>query len=289
MKIQSQDHGTSDIQDYISRYPTDYPEPLWPDREPTADALALMAGPGSNVDCAVTGLPAYPNIIQHAGQDGKALLPTVAPSGDPGFPYQEPGVRQIVSWGESYACASTGGANMANQPVPHDGLGFVEEEQLGTEEPTRPGQLSTMVDPACYPQSLPPLPSTPAHSVDGEVGGTNPLDQYTTTTSNPSTYPESPLFRPRQIIGSTTVPTSLSLESIRDPGKSQSDKLCFCEDTFNSLDLHFFCRESEQCLCEPCMGWKLWSDRGRDIFIRAAKQEITVTIPQRAERRSCRW
>jgi hypothetical protein len=279
MLIQVQDHDTSNLKDYVPRYPANYPEPLWPDGEPIADDLALMVGLDS-MDPNITGLPAQANIIEHAGRDENALLPTVAPSEGPEFLYQEPEVRQIVPWGESHASASTDDAYMADQPVPHDGSGFVEEDEVEVDEPTRGGKLSQTFDPAYDSQSL-PFSSIPGNSMDREGGETNLLDRYTTTTSNPSTYPESPLFAPRQIVGSTTDATSLSLESTRDAEKSQNDKLCFCEETSNSLDPHFFCHKREQCLCEPCMGWKLWSGRGRDIFGRSARGEITTVIPER--------
>lgn len=153
MLTQVQDHDTSDLKDYVPRYPANYSEPLWPDGEPIADALALMARLDSNIDPTITGLPAQANIIEHAGRDENALLPTVAPSEGPGFLYQEPEVRQIVSWGESHASASTDDANMADQPVPHDGLGFVEEEEVEADELMRGGKLSRTFDPAYDLQS----------------------------------------------------------------------------------------------------------------------------------------
>jgi hypothetical protein len=106
MLIQVQDHDTSNLKDYVPRYPANYPEPLWPDGEPIADDLALMVGLDS-MDPNITGLPAQANIIEHAGRDENALLPTVAPSEGPEFLYQEPEVRQIVPWGESHASALT--------------------------------------------------------------------------------------------------------------------------------------------------------------------------------------
>jgi hypothetical protein len=240
--------------------------------------LALIAGPESNTNPAITGLLAQTIMTEHVGQDYNDLFPIVAPNASSDIHYQEVEPRQTVAPREIYASTSNKNANMANMPVPHDGVGFVEEDELETDEPVGLGPLSTDFDRIYDPQTHPSTSSTPKHSIDREDRDENLLDQYPTEFSDTSAYPESPLFSLPKTGGTTTEPTSLSIDFTLSAEKSQNDKLCFCEDTPDSLNSHFFCRE--QCRCEPCKGWKVWSDRGKDILDRAIKGELSLMIPE---------
>jgi hypothetical protein len=161
-------------------------------------------------------------------------------------------------------------------------LDFNEEDELRVDEPTRPEQLPTAIDSGDDRQSVSPFMPTSEYSMDGEGSDTYLLSQHTTTISNTYTYPESPLLFPRLTGGNTTEPTVLSLESTPDPDNPQNDKFCFCKDTSDPMDSHFSCQRTEQCVCKHCMGWKLWTPRGREIFERVQKREITIAIPDRS-------
>lgn len=217
-------------------------------------------------------------MIEHVGRDYNDLFPTVTPNVSSEIRYQEAEPHQTVSPREIYASTSNKNANMANEPVPHDGVGFVEADELETDKLIDLGPLSTDFNPTSDPQTHPSTSSTLKHSIDGEDRDEILLDQYTTEFSDTSAYPESLLFSLPKTGGTTTEPTSLSIDFTLGAGKSQNDKLCFCEDTSDSLNLHFFCRE--QCRCEPCRGWKLSSDRGKDILDRAIKGELSLEIPE---------
>jgi hypothetical protein len=261
---QVQDHKTSDIQDYVCRHPADYPERLWPDEESSAGALMAVTGPRPNIDPAIIEPPAQANIFQQEGRDSNTSLLAVALIEGPEAPSQEPDACRIASLGETNSSASTGESNIAYQRVPPGGPSFVEEMELEEDKPTGLDQLLSTSD---GPQNLSLLPIL-RHDMAQEDNN-RIFNEYTNIYSNSSEN----YFSQGLPEGSFTEMTLLSLDSNGDDEYFQGvQKLCFCKETSNTQDPHYRCYNMERCHCEHCMGWKLWSDQGKEIYNRIVHQ-----------------